>query len=95
MSYIPRTENVNPRTANVNPRTANVNPRTENVNFLKTMKKKAAALKEKAAALKKKAKKKLGKFLDKHGGTDSGVQSEQSLKAHGKQFIPANKISNT
>ena len=88
MSYIPRTENVNPRTENVNPRTANVNPRTENVNFLKTMK-------EKAAALKKKAEKKLGKFLDKHGGTDSGVQSEQSLKAHGKQFMPANQISNT
>ena len=70
------------------PRTENVNPRTENVNILKTMEKKAAALK-------KKAEKKLGKIFDKPVGTDSGVQSEQSLKAHGKQFIHANQISNT
>jgi len=42
--------------------------------------------------MKKKAENKLGKFLDKHGGTERRVQSEQSLKAHGKQFIPANQI---
>ena len=52
-------------------------------------------MEKKAAALKKKAEKKLGKIFDKPVGTDSGVQSEQSLKAHGKQFIHANQISNT